>query len=183
MDIAGRKIAILTHNFFEQSELEEPLKALKKAGAEVVVISAAGMKLQALNHIEKGDLFQADLLLSDASSEDYEALILPGGVVNSDKLRTNNEAQFWAIDFLQSRRTIAAICHAPWLLVSADLVENRRLTSYHSIKDDITNAGGQWIDRDVVVDNNLITCRTPEDMPKFIKSIIESFTQTSDHQI
>lgn len=167
MDLSGKHIAILVDNYFEQAEFEEPLSYLRDAGAEVTIIALKARDLQGLNHVDKGDKFQADLLLAEASSVDYDALVLPGGAINADGLRINEDAQEWARDFLESGRPLAAICHAPWLLVSADLIEGRRLTSYYTIADDIRNAGGDWVDEEVVVDNNLITSRKPDDIPAF----------------
>lgn len=172
MDISGKHVAILVHDYFEQAEFEEPLSALKDAGAEVTVISAANRSLHGLNHAEPGDSFQADLLLSQASSGDYDALVLPGGAINADHLRVSEPAKQWVLDFLDSGRPLAVICHAPWVLVSADAVEGRRLTSYHTIRDDIVNAGGEWVNRPLVVDGNLITSRNPEDLPRFDDAII-----------
>jgi protease I len=172
MNISGRHIAILVDDYFEQAEFEEPLSALKNAGGEVTVIATQQSKLHGMNHAEVGDSFQADLLLNQANSDDYDALVLPGGVINADKLRINATAQQWAVSFLESGRPLAAICHAPWLLVSADAVEGRRLTSYHTLKDDITNAGGEWVDLEVVVDDNLITSRKPDDLPKFNDALL-----------
>lgn len=174
MDIAGKHIAILVDNYFEQAEFEEPMSALKDAGADVTVISTSSDKvLQGLNHIEKGDKFEADLLLGQASPGDYDALVLPGGVVNADNLRVVEGAQQWVLDFLDSGKPLAAICHAPWVLVSADAVEGRRLTSYHTLKDDILNAGGEWVNQPLVIDGNLITSRKPDDLPQFNEALIE----------
>lgn len=174
MDLADKRIAILVHDWFEQSEFEEPLNALRDAGAEVTVVSATGKKkLQALNHADKGGEFQADLLLAAASPDDYDALVLPGGALNADKLRMDETARQWVIDFLDSGRPLAVICHAPWLLVSADVVEERRLTSYYTIQDDVRNAGGEWVDLSVVIDGNLITSRQPDDLPEFNNALID----------
>jgi len=172
MDIAGKKVAILVDTYFEQSEFEEPLRALKDAGAEVTVIGASTKDLQALQHVEKGDTFTADLVLADATSDDYDALVLPGGVVNADHLRVNEMAQEWVRDFLDSNKPLAAICHAPWLLVSADVVDGRTLTSFHTLQDDIENAGGSWVDKEVEVDGSLITSRKPDDLPAFSDALI-----------
>lgn len=173
MDIAGKHIAILVHNYFEQSELEEPMRALKSAGAKVTIISAAKKELQALNHVEKGDIFEADLLVDKANPRDYDALVLPGGVVNADTLRVVEAAQRWALSFLDGGKPLAAICHAPWLLVSADAVEGKRHTSYYTLRDDIVNAGGEWVDQPVVVDDNLITSRRPDDLHDFSAALIK----------
>lgn len=179
MDVSNKHVAILVHNFFEQSEFEEPLNALRKAGAKVTVIAAGKKKLQSLNHADKGDEFRADLLLTAANSDDYDALVLPGGALNADVLRMNETARQWVIDFLDSERPLAVICHAPWVLVSADVVEERRLTSYYTIQDDIRNAGGEWVDWAVVVDDNLITSRKPDDLPEFNNALIDMLEHPS----
>lgn len=179
MDINGKHVAVLVHNYFEQSEFDEPISAIKEAGGEVTIISADKVELQALEHVDKGDTFQADLLLAQANADDYDALVLPGGAINADNLRVIETAQQWVTDFLDSGKPVAVICHAPWLLVSADAVEGKRLTSYHTIKDDITNAGGEWIDFGVVVDNNLITSRRPDDLPKFNHALLRMLAERS----
>ena len=173
MDLQGKHIAILVDNFFEQPEFEEHLSHLKNAGAEVTVISTGEKTVTGLHHAEKGDSFPVDLTLSEASSDDYDALVLPGGALNADALRMNQDAQQMASDFLNSSRPLAVICHAPWLLVSADCIEGRRLTSYHTIQDDIRNAGAEWIDSPVVIDENLITSRQPDDLPQFNDAIVK----------
>ena len=173
MGISNKHVAVLVHNYFEQAEFEEPIRALKDAGAEVTVISADKTELKGMNHAEIGDNFTADILLDQASAEDYDALVLPGGAINADHLRVVEAAKQWALDFLDSRKPLAVICHAPWVLVSADAVEGRRLTSYPTIRDDITNAGGEWVNLALVVDGNLITSRKPDDLPKFNDEIIK----------
>jgi protease I len=173
MDITGKTVAMLVDNYFEQAELEEPMEALRDAGAEVVVIAVKDKKLQGLNHVDKGDYFDADLLLNEVSEEDYDGLVLPGGAINADSLRMVEAAQFWVRDFLEENKPVAAICHAPWVLVSADLLDGRRLTSYETIQDDIQNAGGDWVDEPVVIDGSLITSRKPDDLPAFNQALIE----------
>jgi protease I len=170
----NQKVAVLVDNYFERAEFEAPLQALKKSGAQVEVVSASQKDMTALNHIEKSGSFTADRLLQDAESADYDALVLPGGVVNADSLRMNKKARQWVTDFLDAGKTIAAICHAPWLLVSADVVESRRLTSYYTLQDDIRNAGGEWADFPVLIDNNLITSRQPDDLPQFCDAILKA---------
>ncbi len=174
METNRKRAAILVHDYFEQVEFEEPLGALKGVGVDVTVISAARKNLTGMNHNKPGRGFKADLLLRDAKSVDYDILVLPGGVINSDKLRMDDKAQAWVIEFLDSGKPIAAICHAPWLLVSADAVEGRRLTSYYTLEDDIRNAGGEWSDFPVIVDGKLITSRQPEDLPRFCDAILEA---------
>jgi protease I len=168
----AKRVAILVDNYFEQAEFEEPLEALRDAGLDVTVVATQGKDLQALNHADKGDTFEADMLLEDVTTDEFDALVLPGGVVNSDKLRMVEPARQWVRDFLDGGKLVAAICHAPWLLVSADEVQGRKLTSYFTIQDDIDNAGGEWIDQPVVVDDNLITSRKPDDIPAFNEAIL-----------
>lgn len=178
MGISDKKVAILVHNYFEQAEFEQPIAALRDAGAEVDVISAGPLNLQGLHHVDKGDHFEADLLLKDAAWDDYDALVLPGGVVNADQLRMIEAAQEWVADFLEAGKPVAAICHAPWLLVSAEVVAGRRLTSYFTLEDDIRNAGGDWSDQPVIVDDNLITSRKPGDLEQFNDAIIGALNTT-----
>jgi deglycase len=166
------KAAVLVYDLFEQAEFEEPLQALKNAGIEVTVISASQKNLQAMRHNKPSDTFQADLLLDDARFGDYDALILPGGALNADRLRMDKKARLWVSECIDQGKLIAAICHAPWLLVSADAVEERRLTSYYTLQDDIRNAGGEWVDLPVVIDGNIITSRMPDDLEQFDEAII-----------
>lgn len=173
MDITGKKVAVLVANYFEQAEFEEPIDALREAGAEVVVVAVKDTLLQALNYVDKGDTFTADLLLQDVTTEDYDALVLPGGIINADGLRMVEAAQLWCRDFLEENKPVAVICHAPWVLVSADLVDGRRLTSFETIQDDIQNAGGDWVDWPVVVDGSLISSRKPDDLPVFSEALIK----------
>lgn len=173
MNITNAKIAILVDNNFEQSEFEVPLQRLKAAGAQVTVVGTSSKDLQALQHTKHGDAFKADELLEDIDPEDFDTLVLPGGVVNADKLRMNKDARALVTNYIDQNKVVAAICHAPWLLVSADLVEGRRLTSYYTLQDDIRNAGGEWIDQPVVVDGNLITSRQPDDLDDFVEAIQE----------
>jgi protease I len=168
----SKKVAILVDNYFEQAEFEVPLRALRDNDVTVDIIATRQKDLTALQHTDKGDTFAADLLLQDADPPDYDALVLPGGVVNADKLRMDKKARHWVSNFLDANKPIAAICHAPWLLVSADGVEGRRLTSYYTLQDDIRNAGGEWADFPVLVDRNLITSRQPDDLPQFCDALL-----------
>ena len=177
MDLSGKHIAILVDNYFEQPEFEEPLSALRDAGAEVSVISTKEKEVQGLHHAEPGDKFQVDLTIDQASSDDYDALVLPGGALNADALRMNSAVQQWIADFINSERPLAVICHAPWILVSADCIEGRRLTSYETIQDDIRNAGAEWVNSPLVIDGNLITSRKPDDLPQFNEAIIKALKQ------
>ncbi|HVW10641.1 MAG TPA: type 1 glutamine amidotransferase domain-containing protein [Bryobacteraceae bacterium] len=171
----GRKIAILVADGFEQVEMTEPRKALESAGAKTDLIGPDGKQVQGMNHHDKGDSFPVDRDLKSVAAKDYDALLLPGGVANPDKLRTIPQAVQFAKDFAQAGKPIAAICHGPWLLVEAGLVKNRRMTSWPSLQTDIRNAGGQWEDSQVVVDHHLVTSRKPDDIPAFNRKMIEEF--------
>lgn len=175
--LEGKKVAILVTDDFEESELLEPKKALEEAGATVVVISPKGGEIQAMRHDEKSQKIKVDLLLSEASPDDFDALELPGGALNADKLRVDPKAQEFVKKFDEEKKPIAIICHAPWLLVSAGLVGGRTLTSYHTIQDDIRNAGGRWVDQEVVRDGNWVSSRQPDDIPKFNEEMIELFAE------
>ncbi|HSW80686.1 MAG TPA: type 1 glutamine amidotransferase domain-containing protein, partial [Candidatus Saccharimonadales bacterium] len=173
MSLRSAKVAVLVYDLFEQVEFEEPIRRLLSEGISPTIISANKLSMQAMKHNVPGDLFKADKLIGDANKEDYIALILPGGALNADNLRMNNKAREWIHFFLNNDRLIAAICHAPWLLVSADAIEERRVTSYFTLQDDIRNVGAEWIDQPVVVDGNLITSRKPADLDDFDTAIID----------
>jgi protease I len=175
--LQNKKVAILVADGFEQVELTEPKEALEAEGAVTTIISPATGKVQAWKHDEKGDAFKVDVKLADANSSDYDALLLPGGVKNPDKLRMLPEAVQFAKDFINSGKPVAAICHGPWLLVEADVVEGRQMTSWPSLKTDLTNAGADWVDREVVVDSGLVTSRKPDDIPAFNQKMIEEFAE------
>lgn len=173
MDLADKKVAILVHDYFEQAEFEQPLQALKDAGAEVHVVSASGEReLHGLNHVERGDNFQADFLLNEAKAEDYDGLVLPGGAINADHLRMVDDAREWVRSFMQEGKPLAVICHAPWVLASSDVARGKYLTSFFTIQDDMRNAGADWVDQEVVVDGNLITSRNPDDLPAFCSALV-----------
>lgn len=173
----GKRVAILATDGFEQSELLEPRKALEAAGATVEVISPHDGPIQGMNHHDKADTVAVDRRLDDAHPENYDALMLPGGVANPDELRTNPRAVDFARSFFLTRKPVAAICHGPWTLVEAGVVQGRRLTSWPSLKTDIKNAGGTWEDAEVVVDHGLVTSRKPADLPKFCTRMIEEFAE------
>jgi protease I len=176
-ELAGMKVAILVTNGFEQAELEEPRMALDLAGAETTIISPDGGTVQGMNHDEKGDEFAVDMQLDEAHAEEFDAVLLPGGVLNADKLRVNENAQFFVRAIEKASKPIAVICHGPWLLVSAGLVKERRLTSYHTLQDDIRNAGAHWSDEETVVDRNWVSSRQPDDIPAFNKKMLQLFAQ------
>ena len=174
-DLNGKRIAILATDGVEQVELIEPRKALDDAGATTVVVSPKEGKIKAWHHGQWGDEISVDRALSEASADDFDALLLPGGVMNPDRLRTDKQAVQFVKAFFQVGKPVAAICHGPWLLVEADVVRNRALTSWPSLQTDIRNAGGDWVDREVVTDMGLVTSRKPDDIPAFNRKMIEEF--------
>lgn len=169
-------VAILAENGFEQSELEEPKKALEQAGAKTVIVSPQP-QIKGWKHMEWGDTLPVDVRLENAKPDDYDALLLPGGVMNPDKLRMLPGAVAFVKHFFNRRKPIAAICHGPWLLVEADVVRGKTLTSWPSVQTDIRNAGGHWVDEAAVVDDNLLTSRKPDDIPVFNDKMIALFAQ------
>jgi protease I len=173
--IKGRKVAILATDGVEQVELVEPRKALDAAGAVTHLIAPKEGTIQGMNHDEKGDMLPVDRSLAQVRAAEYDALLLPGGVRNPDTLRTIPEAVQFVREFMLSERPVGAICHGPWLLVEADAVSGRTLTSWPSLKTDIGNAGGRWVDQAVVVDDQLVTSRKPDDIPTFSATIVREF--------
>jgi protease I len=179
----GRKIAIIATDGVEQAELVEPRKAVEEAGATTELLSLQTGGIQAMNSdINPADKFEVDKPISDASPEDYDGLILPGGTVNADRLRMDSDVISFLQDFFESGKPVGAICHAPWTLVEADLVRGRTLTSYPSLRTDIRNAGGEAVDEEVVVDQGLVTSRNPDDLPAFNAKIVEEFSE-GEHQV
>jgi len=178
----GKRIAILCTHGVEQSELTEPRGALEKAGAKTDLVSPKGGKIQAMQHDEKGDKFDVDVELKSADPEDYDALVLPGGVANPDALRIIPEAVKFARSFFDSRKPIASICHGPWMLVEADIAQDHRLTSWPSLRTDIRNAGGDWVDEEVVQDGLITTSRKPDDLPAFNREMLKSFAENSQRR-
>lgn len=168
-----KRVAILAADGFEQSELEGPMKALKEAGATVSIVSPNAKKIQGMRHADKGDQFDVDIPLEKAKAEEFDALVLPGGLMNPDVLRSTPAAVDFVRAFGQAGKPIGAICHGPWVLIEAGLVRGRRLTSWPAIQSDIKNAGGNWVDKEVVVDNGLVTSRKPDDIPAFNAKVIE----------
>lgn len=176
-ELRGKRIAILATDGFEQSELTEPLRALVAAGAEVDVIAPKSGRIQGMEHREKGEMVDVNRTLEQADAADYAALVLPGGVANPDALRVNSRAVQFVRAFFDQEKPVAAICHAPWTLIEAGAVKGRTVTSWPSLKSDLANAGAQWVDREVVVDNGLVTSRKPDDLPAFCRIMIEEFQQ------
>jgi protease I len=175
--LSNRKIAILTEEGFEQVELTSPKAALEAAGATVHVISPKSGKIKAWDKTNWGIEINVDRQLSDVSPDEYDALVLPGGVLNPDKLRQNVEAVAFVSSFLEEGKPVAAICHGPQMLIETGMISGRRLTSYPSLQTDLTNAGAEWVDEEVVVDNGLVTSRTPADLDAFNKKAIEEIAE------
>ena len=173
--LAGKTIAILATDGFEESELFDPKKALEKAGAEIKIISLASGKITAWKKDNWGKQISVDDILDDVYPEHYDALMLPGGVINSDTLRGNKAAIDFVTQFAESGKPIAAICHAPWILIETGLCEGRQMTSWSSLKTDLENAGASWSDVDVIVDRGWVTSRKPADIPAFVEKMIEEF--------
>jgi protease I len=178
--LGGLKVAILVDDLFEQAELAEPKKALEAAGARAEIVSRHGPQVRGMHHDKPGDSFQVDVPLERADPEAYDALVLPGGTLNADSLRMVEAAQRFAQAFEAARKPIAVICHGPWLLVSAGLVQGRTLTSWPSLQDDIRNAGGTWVDREVVVDTNWISSRKPADLPAFNRELVAALARAPE---
>jgi protease I len=173
--LAGKKIAVLATDGVEQVELTEPIKALRQANAEVVVIAPKSGQIQGMNHHDKGDMLRVDHDLASVSPDRFDGLMLPGGVANPDELRTNEKAVSFVRHFVQERKPIAAICHGPWTLIEAEGVRGRRMTSWPSLRTDLKKAGANWEDRSVVVDNGLVTSRKPDDLPDFCREMVKLF--------
>jgi protease I len=177
-ELKGKRIAFLMANEgVEQVELTEPRKAVEQAGGEVDVIATEAGQIQAVNHLDKADTFQADKPTSDAKADDYDGVVLPGGVANPDNLRMDKDAVRFLRAFFAAGKPVGAICHAPWMLIEADVVDGRKVTSFPSLQTDIRNAGGNWVDEEVVVDSGLVTSRKPDDIPAFNTKIVEEFAE------
>ncbi len=176
------KVAILVENGFEQVELTEPKQALEAAGARVQIVSPAGGKVKGWQHTNWGDEFPVDVALNEARAQDFDALLLPGGVINPDKLRINPRAISLIKEFFDAGKPVAAICHGPWTLIDAGQAQGRTLTSWPSIKTDLINAGAKWVDREVVNENGLVTSRKPDDIPAFNREMISLFSEQLNRQ-
>ena len=172
-ELSNKRVAALVDNGFEQSELLEPKKALEAAGAKVDVVSPQKIKVRGWKHAEWGEDVAVDVPLDSANADQYDALLLPGGVMNPDKLRMNPKAVAFVKTFVDRGLPIAAICHGPWTLIEAGAVKGRRMTSWPSLQTDLKNAGATWVDQEVVTDNGLVTSRKPDDIPAFNKKMIE----------
>jgi protease I len=173
----GKKVAILVADGFEQAELTKPRQALDEVGAETKIVSLKSGKIQGMQHADKGDTFEVDLTLDSARPEEFDALLIPDGFMNPDALRSNEDALEFTRHFFHEGKPVAAICHAPWVLVDAGVVRGRTLTSWPAIKTDVKNAGGNWVNQEIVVDNGLVTSRKPDDIRAFNRKMIEEFCE------
>src|SRR3954449_4002514 len=173
----GKKVAFLFTDGVEQVELDKPAEAVREAGADVDYVSLDEGEIQAFNHLDHGDKINVDKKVADVSADDYDALVLPGGVANPDFLRGDEDAVNFVRSFVEQAKPIGAICHGPWTLVEADVVKGRTLTSWPTLQTDIRNAGGNWVDEEVHVDEALVTSRNPDDIPAFSEKIVEEFCE------
>ncbi len=176
-DLHGKRFAILVTDGFKQVEMTEPRQALEEAGARADIVSPAKEKAKGWLQAEWGDEFAVDVPLERADAAQYDGLVLPGGVMSPDKLRADKKALAFVRAFFQAGKPVAAICHGPWILIDAGVAKGRRLTSYENIQADLKNAGALWVDREVVVDNGLVTSRKPDDLPAFNRKMIEEFAE------
>lgn len=176
-------IAILATDGFEESELSEPRNALKDEGMITHIVSPKTDEIRAWKHTEWSSEYKVDVPLEEADAGNYDALLLPGGVLNPDQLRTEEKAIRFIKDFIEAGKPVAAICHGPQLLIEAGVVEGRKMTSYHAIKTDLMNAGANWVDKEVVIDRNIITSRNPDDIPAFNKAMIKEFQKANQKEI
>jgi deglycase len=180
--LLGKKIAFLATDMFEEVELAEPWKALEQEGAELELVSLEDGEIQGFNHYDKAGSFKVDKSVEEAHASDYDGLVLPGGVGNPDTLRANENAVHFVREFFEQGKPVGAICHGPWTLVEAGVVRDRTLTSFPSLQTDIRNAGGNWVDEEVHVDQGLVTSRNPDDIPAFNEKLIEEFAEGRHEQ-
>ena len=176
-ELKGKKIAFLATDMVEQIELTEPWKAVEQAGGKPELVSLKQGEIQGFNHYDKADTFKVDKTVEEVSASDYDGLVQPGGVGNPDTLRTDENAVSFVREFFEQGKPVAVICHGPWMLVEAGVVRGRTVTSWPSLQTDIRNAGGNWVDEEVHVDNGLVTSRKPDDLPAFNKKMIEEFAE------
>ena len=175
--LQGKRVAFLATDMVEQVELTEPWQAIEQAGGTPELISLEEGEIQGFNHYDKGDTFKVDKTVEEASASDYDALVLPGGVGNPDTLRGDENAVAFVREFFEQAKPVGAICHGPWMLVEAGVVRGRKVTSWPTLQTDIRNAGGEWVDEEVVVDQGLVTSRKPDDLPAFNDKIVEEFCE------
>jgi len=180
--LQGKRVAFLATDMVEQVELTEPWKAVQEAGATTELISLEEGEIQGFNHYDKGDTFPVDKTVEEARADDYDALVIPGGVGNPDTMRVDENAVGLVRDFFEQGKPVGVICHGPWMLVEAGVVRGRKVTSWPSLQTDIRNAGGNWVDQEVVVDEGLVTSRKPDDLPAFNAKIVEEFAEGRHEQ-
>jgi protease I len=176
-ELLNKRVALLAADGFEQVELTKPKEALEEAGANVSIVSPNKEKIQGMHHADKGDSFDVDIPLEDADPDEFDALLIPGGLMNPDTLRSTPKALEFVRAFFRTGKPVAAICHGPWVLIDAGVIRGRRVTSWPAIQTDVRNAGGTWMDEEVVVDNGLVTSRKPDDIPAFNRKMIEEFAE------
>jgi protease I len=182
-ELDGKRVAFLFTEGVEQIELTEPLEAVRRAGADTDLISLEKGEVEAWNHFDKGDKFKIDQAVADVDASHYDALVLPGGVANPDQLRVDQDAVKFVRAFFEQKKPVGVICHGPWMLVEADVARGRKVTSWPSVKTDLRNAGADWVDEEVVVDDGLVTSRKPDDLPAFCAKIVEEFAEgRHEHQ-
>ena len=180
--LQGKRVAFLATDMVEQVELTEPWKAVKDAGGTPELVSLKEGEIQGFNHYDKADTFKVDRTVEEVRAEDYDALVIPGGVGNPDTMRTDENAVQLVRDFFEQGKPVGVICHGPWMLVEAGVVRGRKVTSWPSLQTDIRNAGGDWVDQEVVVDDGLVTSRKPDDLPAFNEKIVEEFCEGRHEQ-
>ena len=174
-ELSGKRIAFLATDMVEQVELTEPWKAVEEAGGRPELVSLEDGDVQGFEHYDKADTFPVDRVVSEASADEYDALVQPGGVGNPDTLRMDEDAVRFVREFVEAGKPVAVICHGPWMLVEADVVRGRTVTSFPSLETDIRNAGGNWVDQEVVVDDGIITSRNPDDLTAFCRTLVQEF--------
>lgn len=172
-----KRVAMIVHDYFEQSEMTEVRRLLEDQGMIVDLITPDADEVRGLNHVEMGETFSVDKTLAEVEADDYDAVVLPGGAVNADQLRMVTSAKEFVLSIYNEHKPVAAICHAPWVLISAGIADGHTMTSYFTVQDDVRNAGGLWVDKEVVVDGNVITSRQPDDIPAFSQAIIEALQE------